>query len=153
MNKKFTKLIKRKLNTRKHAMQIVAFSLTTTLAVSASAGVIPGGLPAATTANEVKHTIADMVIRGIVKDEKGLPIPGASVKVKGSLAVTVTDINGSFSINVPSESAVLVVTFIGYDAKEVPVGSQKTILIQLSPNSKALEEVAIVGFGTQRKVS
>lgn len=94
-----------------------------------------------------------IVIRGIVKDEKGLPIPGAGVKVKGTLISAATDVNGSFSISVPSESAVLVVTYVGYDTKEISINGQKTLSIQLVPNSNALEEVAVVGFGTQRKVS
>lgn len=94
-----------------------------------------------------------IVIRGIVKDEKGQPIPGAGIKVKGTLTSVATDINGSFSITVPSESSVLVITYVGYDLKEVPVGNQKTISVELVPNSNALEEVAVVGFGTQRKVS
>jgi len=94
-----------------------------------------------------------IVIRGIVKDEKGLPIPGAGVKVKGTLISAATDVNGSFSISVPSESAVLVVTYVGYDTKEISINGQKTLSIQLVPNSNILEEVAVVGFGTQRKVS
>lgn len=94
-----------------------------------------------------------IVIRGIVKDENGLVIPGASVRVKGTQIFAATDVNGSFSINVPSEASVLVITYVGYDASEIPVGTQKTIVIQLKPNNNALEEVAVVGFGTQRKVS
>lgn len=96
---------------------------------------------------------AQMVIRGIVKDEAGLPIPGAGVKLKGTLTSVATDINGSFSINVLSEASVLVISYVGYDTKEIIVGNQKTIAIQLIPNNNALEEVAVVGFGTQRKVS
>lgn len=99
------------------------------------------------------ETSVDITIRGIVKDEKGLPLPGASVKVKGTLISTATDVNGSFSISAPSASSILVVSFIGYDQREITVANQRTISIQLSPSSNALEEVAIVGFGTQRKVS
>ncbi|RYY06793.1 MAG: SusC/RagA family TonB-linked outer membrane protein, partial [Sphingobacteriaceae bacterium] len=55
------------------------------------------------------ETSADITIRGIVKDEKGLPLPGASVKVKGTLISTATDVNGSFSISAPSTSNILVV--------------------------------------------
>lgn len=94
-----------------------------------------------------------IVIRGIIKDEHGLPIPGAGVKVKGTLISAATDVNGSFSISVPSESAVLIITYVGYDTREINISGQKTVSVQLVPNSKALEEVAVVGFGTQRKVS
>ncbi|WP_158828595.1 SusC/RagA family TonB-linked outer membrane protein [Mucilaginibacter lacusdianchii] len=153
MNKKFTKLIKPKLNVRKHALTLGTVSLTVSLALQASASGMHNPLTEKTVTERLKNNAADIVIRGIVKDEKGLPIPGASVKVKGALTVTVTDVNGSFSINAPSESSVLVVSFIGYEPKEVTIGSQKTLAIQLTPSSNSLEEVAVVGFGTQRKVS
>lgn len=94
-----------------------------------------------------------IVIRGIVTDEKGLGIPGAGVKVKGSLVSTSTDVNGSFSINVPSAEAVLIISYVGYQPQEVTVKNQKNLKISLLPSDNALEEVAVVGFGTQRKVS
>lgn len=94
-----------------------------------------------------------IVIRGVVRDDKGQPIPGAGVKLKGSLTAVATDVNGSFSISVPDENAVLVFTYVGFDAKELTVGSQKTFEVTLIPNANELEEVAVVGFGTQRKVS
>jgi TonB-linked SusC/RagA family outer membrane protein len=96
---------------------------------------------------------ADIIIRGIVKDENGVAIPGASVRLKGTQIVAATDINGSFSITVPTEAAVLVISYVGYLTGEVTVGAQKTIAVQLRPDNTALEEVAVVGFGVQRKVS
>lgn len=95
----------------------------------------------------------EILIRGIVRDEKGLAIPGAGIKLKGSLVSTATDVNGGFSLRVPSTGSVLVVTYIGYEALEVPVTSDKNLNISLKPTENALEEVAVVGFGTQRKVS
>lgn len=92
-------------------------------------------------------------VRGIVKDEKGQPIPGVGIKVKGTLITTTTDVNGSFSIEVPSASSVLLITYVGYDAQEIPARDQKNLSISLKPSDNALEEVAVVGFGTQRKVS
>jgi TonB-linked SusC/RagA family outer membrane protein len=94
-----------------------------------------------------------IVIRGIVTDEKGMGIPGAGIKVKGSLASTSTDMNGSFSITVPSAESVLIVSYVGYQPQEVTVKNQKNLKISLLPSDNALEEVAVVGFGTQRKVS
>jgi TonB-linked SusC/RagA family outer membrane protein len=92
-------------------------------------------------------------VRGIIKDEKGQPVPGVGVKVKGSLVTTTTDVNGSFSIEIPSSAAVLLVTYVGYQPQEIVVGTQKTLSITLQSSENALEEVAVVGFGTQRKVS
>jgi len=94
-----------------------------------------------------------ILIRGLVRDEKGLAIPGAGVKVKGELTSTSTDVNGSFSITVPSQESVLVFTYVGYEPKEITVGKQKNMVVSLKASENALEEVAVVGFGTQRKVS
>ncbi|MBB6501180.1 SusC/RagA family TonB-linked outer membrane protein [Pedobacter cryoconitis] len=106
--------------------------------------------------NKIAHSprkSEQITVRGIVKDEHGLPIPGAGVKIKGSLSSTSTDVNGSFSISVPSASAILQFTYVGYQPLEVTVGSQRNLSISLKPSDNALEEVAVVGFGTQRKVS
>jgi TonB-linked SusC/RagA family outer membrane protein len=153
MNKKFTSLIKRKLSIRYHATQLGIFSLAVGLTLPLAVGAKPFDYPLISNTVALENPLADIVVRGIIKDEKGLPIPGASVKVKGTLIVTATDVNGSFSITVPAEAAVLVITYIGYETVEVPLGNQKTISLQLKPSSNALEEVAVVGFGTQRKVS
>jgi TonB-linked SusC/RagA family outer membrane protein len=94
-----------------------------------------------------------ILIRGLVKDEKGLAIPGAGVKVKGALTSTSSDVNGSFSITVPSQESILVFTYVGYEVREITVGTQKNVVVNLKPSDNALEEVAVVGFGTQRKIS
>ncbi len=147
MNKKVTKLISKCLIKRGSAYWISGCILALNFSISPvfASGIGTKGF------ETVKR--ADIVVRGIVKDEKGLPLPGASVKVKGTLISTATDVNGSFSITAPSASSVLVVSFIGYDSKEITVAGQRTIAVQLTPSSNALEEVAVVGFGTQRKVS
>lgn len=95
----------------------------------------------------------EITIRGIVRDENGQPIPGVGIKVKGSSNVTSTDVNGSFSIKVPSGNSVLLVSYVGYQSQELPVGNQRNLEIKLKPSDNKLEEIAVVGFGTQRKVS
>ncbi|MBG6235539.1 TonB-linked SusC/RagA family outer membrane protein [Pedobacter sp. CAN_A7] len=94
---------------------------------------------------------ADIIVKGLVSDETGQPIPGVSVKVKGTNTVVSTDANGVFTIGVPSATAVLVFSYVGYAPKEVVVGEQKTISVKLAPNSTTLEnvEVVSVGYGTQ----
>jgi hypothetical protein len=89
-------------------------------------------------------------ITGSVKDEKGGPLQGVSIKVKGTTTVVSTDANGNFRIEMPSPSSVLVFTFIGYDTKEVTVGSQATLAVNLKPSSTTLKNVEIVsiGYGT-----
>ncbi|WP_246197703.1 SusC/RagA family TonB-linked outer membrane protein [Chitinophaga agrisoli] len=96
---------------------------------------------------------ADIVVAGIVTDEKGQPMPGVSVAVRGVSTMTSTDNNGRFKLIVQSPQAVLAFSFIGYETAEVTVGNQTSINVQLKIGSRALNEVAVVGFGTQRKVS
>lgn len=153
MNKTFTRLIKRKLMMKESTLKIGALSMAVCLAFNTSADAKNAKTTAPNLKNELQRSVADIVVRGVVKDETGAGIPGAGVKVKGSLTSVATDANGSFSITVPSESSVLVITYVGYESQEITVGSQKTITVQMKPSSNALEEVAIVGFGTQRKVS
>lgn len=98
----------------------------------------------------VNFRIADLPVKGVVKDDQGLPVPGVSVKVKGTTTVVSTDNNGNFSINVPSASSILVFTSVGFDTKEVTVGQQKNLSIKLDANSTTLANVDIVaiGYGT-----
>ncbi len=90
-------------------------------------------------------------ISGKISDEKGEGIPGATVLVKGTTAGATTDPNGSYSLNAPNGNGVLVVSFIGYQTREVPINNQSTVNISLVPDTKALDEVVVIGYGTQRK--
>ncbi|RDC64937.1 TonB-dependent receptor SusC [Adhaeribacter pallidiroseus] len=96
-------------------------------------------------------TFAQTAISGKISDEKGEGIPGATVLVKGTTAGATTDPNGSFTLNAPNGTGVLVVSFIGYQTKEVPINNQSTINVTLAPDTKALDEVVVIGYGTQRK--
>lgn len=92
------------------------------------------------------------VISGEVVDENNEPIPGVSVKVKGTSTGTVTDVNGNFRIDAPDNS-VLVFSFIGYITQEVNVNGRTSISVKLLPDTKTLDEVVVVGYGTQRKAN
>ncbi|WP_080058409.1 SusC/RagA family TonB-linked outer membrane protein [Spirosoma aerolatum] len=97
---------------------------------------------------------ADIVIRGKVTDtEKGEPVPGASIVIKGAAKGTNTDASGLYTIAVPDQNAVLVFSFVGFDKQEVLVGNQTQINIALKPDMKELNEVVVVGFGTQKKAT
>ena len=89
-------------------------------------------------------------INGVVKDSKGEAVIGANVVVKGTTNGTITDIDGKYSLDVPA-GAVLQVSYIGYLTKEIPVGSQPVINVELLEDSQALDEVVVVGYGTMRK--
>jgi TonB-dependent SusC/RagA subfamily outer membrane receptor len=93
--------------------------------------------------------VADLIaITGTVLDENGEPMPGATVTIEGSTSGTVTDVDGNFSIDV-DEGAVLVVSFIGYKTKRIPVSNQNELTISMELDASSLEEVVVVGYGTQ----
>lgn len=89
-------------------------------------------------------------ISGKVTDHKGEPIIGANIIEKGTTNGVITDADGMFSLNVP-ENALLTISYIGYVPVEIPVKEQSTFHIVLKEDTKALDEVVVVGYGTQRK--
>jgi TonB-linked SusC/RagA family outer membrane protein len=94
----------------------------------------------------------DISITGKVTDEKTKsPIPGVSVKVKNGTTTAVTDENGVYKISVPNEQTALVFSYIGYDVQEVTVGNIKNINVVLKTSQAILDEVVVVGYGTQKK--
>ncbi|WP_146901320.1 SusC/RagA family TonB-linked outer membrane protein [Adhaeribacter aerolatus] len=90
-------------------------------------------------------------IKGKVTDEQGSGLPGVTVLVKGTTNGTATDATGAYSLNVPGGTGTLVVSFVGYQTKEVAINNQSSINITLAPDAKALEEVVVVGYGSQLK--
>ena len=107
--------------------------------------------PGAKTANAPQQETT-FELKGYVYDEQDQPIPGANVYVKGTTNGTVTDQDGLFSLRV-KEDALLVVSFIGYQQKEIPVKKKRYLAVDLIPDNKVLEEVVVVGFGVQKKES
>ncbi len=93
----------------------------------------------------------DRIVTGqVTSTEEPQGFPGVSVTIKGTTTGTITDVEGRYSISVPS-SAILVFSSVGYSAQEVAVGSQSRVNVQLIPDVQSLEEVVVVGYGTQRK--
>ena len=90
-------------------------------------------------------------ITGRVSDEKNEPLPGVSILVKGTQQGTITDSDGRFTIEVPDENAVLVFSFVGYVSKEIAVANKTTVDVSLEVDQKSLEEVVVVGYGTQKR--
>ena len=78
-------------------------------------------------------------------------LPGVNILVKGTSRGTVTDTNGDFQLTIANDDAILVCSFIGYQTLEVPVANQTTLNVTLAQDTRALEEVVVVGYGTQRK--
>lgn len=109
--------------------------------------------PAADTREASEVTIAETRVSGKVVDDKDEPLPGVSIMIKGTSQGTVTDIDGGFTLTVPGADAVLVFSFVGYDPLEMVVGTQSVMNITLRTDVKSLEEVVVVGYGTQKKVN
>ena len=115
----------------------------------------------------VRQVMAEVEVTGKVTEAAGAGLPGAelpgaghpgdalpgvSILIKGTTRGTIADENGNFRINVPdNEQTVLVFSLVGYASKEVVVGNQKVVNVTLVPDHKVLEEVVVVGYGTQRK--
>ncbi|MDR1938124.1 MAG: TonB-dependent receptor [Tannerellaceae bacterium] len=91
-------------------------------------------------------------ITGVVVDERGEPIIGANIVEKETINGTITDSDGAFTLQVANE-AILVVTYIGYIRQEIPVGNKSSIRIILVEDSQALDEIVVVGYGTQKKAN
>lgn len=99
-----------------------------------------------------KKNDPDLTVRGTVKDAvNGKALTGASITLKGTNTVSLTDMNGAFSITVPDGNAVLVISYVGYATKEVTVGNNETLDVSLQPAASDLGEVVVVGYGTQSK--
>ena len=92
-------------------------------------------------------------IKGTIKDSAGEPIIGANVILKGDATVgSITDIDGNFDLSVPS-NATLQVSYIGYNTQDVPIGNKSFLNITLKEDTETLDEVVVVGYGSQKKVN
>jgi TonB-linked SusC/RagA family outer membrane protein len=105
-----------------------------------------------TVCSTAAHAQAAKTVKGVVKDvEDNSAIPGATIKVKGTSVGVSTDIDGKFSINVPTGSTVLVFSAIGMQTKEIALTDQTTLQVVLSKQSTTLNDVVVVGYGVQKK--
>lgn len=116
----------------------------------------PQEIVLARSATPLISAVADVVVSGKVTDEKGAGLPGVSVVVKGTTLGTTTDNEGKFRITAPNPQAVLVFSFVGFERQEVPVNSgngqpQTNLTVQLKPTDETLNEVVVVGYGSQLK--
>ena len=98
-------------------------------------------------------TVQQLQVTGVVNEDSGQPLPGVNVVEKGTNNGTTTDASGRFSLNVQNENSVLLFSFIGYATQEVAVGNKTTFNVNLAPDVQALQEVVVVGYGTQEKVN
>jgi TonB-dependent starch-binding outer membrane protein SusC len=100
----------------------------------------------------IGSVLAQKTVTGKVTDNKGEALVGASVVVKGTTTGTITDLDGAYSLKLPENATTLVFSFVGFDVAEMSIGASSTVDMVLS-TTKALDEVVIVGYGTQTKRS
>ena len=98
--------------------------------------------------------ISELNIKGkVISSDDQTPLPGVSIVLKGTSTGAVTDSKGEYSLNVPNPQSRLVFSFVGYLSQEVEVGNRTTLDITLQTDNKALEELVVVGYGTQKRVN
>nr|WP_276901709.1 TonB-dependent receptor [Pedobacter kyonggii] len=113
-------------------------------------------LPAMASLSSVKtgkSQLKEIVITGTVTNETGATFPGVAIKIKGTEKAVQTDANGKYSINVSAKTDILIFSFVGYTNQEQAVGDRTTINVQLSADTKTLNELVVVGYGTQKKAT
>ena len=102
---------------------------------------------------DVKSVVQEgFKVKGKVSDEMG-PLPGVNIMVKGSMTGVITDVNGNYEIMAPYSKASLVFSYVGYQPKEVQINGQHVLNVDLIEDTKALEEVVVVGYVTQKKAT
>ncbi len=90
-------------------------------------------------------------VSGVISDDSGEGLPGVSIVVKGTSQGTVTDLDGRFSLEVPSSESILVISSVGFKTQEIVVGNQSTLNIQMITDVQSLGEVVVIGYGTAKK--
>lgn len=99
----------------------------------------------------IVFAVAQRNITGMVTDEKGEPLIGASILVKGTTAGTVTDIDGKYSVSVPAGSSVLLISYTGFTSQEVTLGVSNVVDVKLAESAEQLAEVVVTAIGIQRE--
>src|SRR5690606_21640700 len=96
--------------------------------------------------------LVDVPVSGTAVDSNQEPLPGVTVSVQGTTTGTATDLNGRYALTVP-EGSTLVFSFIGFETQRISVGGQSIIDVTLTEDLASLDEVVVVGYGTQKKVN
>ena len=137
----------------KEAKRILTICALGCCSMNIYAGILPEhDIILADATTEKNQNTKGFYVKGHVADASG-PLIGVSIMVKGTMSGTVTDMDGNFTIEIPYEDASLVFSYIGYQAKEEKVKGRKNLNIVLVEDSKALEEVVVVGYVTQKKAT
>jgi TonB-linked SusC/RagA family outer membrane protein len=138
MTKKLTNFVSLLLHFKKVA---IAMTLTAVLLLSGSVKIF-----ASSVSDDQQRTIS-----GRITDTQGQALPGVNILEKGTINGAISDVDGNYTLNVASGASVLVFSFVGYTPQEVTVGSQTSISVTLNESLTGLDEIVVVGYGTQQK--
>lgn len=103
------------------------------------------------TIGAVNRSVADFDIKGKVTGDNGEELPGVSILLKGTTTGAATDVNGDYKLTLPGGGGTLVFSYVGYISQEIPVNNRSVIDVKLQVDTKALEEIVVVGYGTMKK--
>lgn len=123
-------------------------SLTTALCLPVTAS---NSLNDITTNVHAQSVAQKRIVKGIINDENGEPMIGVSILVKGSSIGTITNLNGEYTLEVPSGSKTLEVSYIGYKTQLVTLGASSQVNVKLVPDTQSLDEVVVIGYGAVKK--
>ena len=124
----------------------------TCLFLTVGAGMSPVfALPGTAESMKMEITQQTVTVSGVVKDRKGEPIIGANIMEKGTTNGTITDFDGKYRLNVKGSQSVLVISYIGYKTQEFEVKNNRKIDVTLQEDTEVMDEVVVIGYGTQRK--
>jgi iron complex outermembrane receptor protein len=138
MTKKLTNFVSLLLHFKKVA---IAMTLAAVLLLSGSVKIF-----ASSVSDDQQRTIS-----GRITDTQGQALPGVNILEKGTINGAISDVDGNYTMNVASGASVLVFSFVGYTPQEVTVGSQTSISVTLLESLTGLDEIVVVGYGTQQK--
>lgn len=147
--KKFTKLLNIRSNELKLDLKMKLTLLLLIPLIQMNANVYSSNSKTSFKIEEI--IIQQTVVSGKVTDEAGIPLPGATIMVKGTTIGTVTTFDGDYSIEVPDGATTLVFSYLGYVKQEIEINGQSLINVVMVADNTSLDEVVVVGYGTQRK--
>ena len=116
----------------------------------------PSNLAVRRNVNDQSNATANLQqqrITGIVTNEAGEPLLGATVQVEGTTVGAITDVDGKYTIELPIQNAVILFSFVGYTTQRIPVAGKTTINVSMAPTLESLQEVVVIGYGTQKKTT
>jgi TonB-linked SusC/RagA family outer membrane protein len=115
------------------------------------ATVTPGKKDESLDRRSIEAISNEQTISGKVSDEKGVGLPGVSVVIKGTQQGTTTNLEGVYTINSPKENLQLIFSYVGFITQEISTGNRNVVDVLLKPDEKSLEEIVVVGYGTQSR--